>query len=241
MSMEERLLAKASELIDQRVAQIMEAPSAPRVRRLDNFIYVDPDKARQVDPQNTTWNYAGQLQLTDNEVFVVPFVVESYYESDQDGILIAPKIGGRSIFSENRPSLNRLNSGGAVFLEKKWTLSVVPLVYFDPETDPFQIKAEFVDCQIIQQEVGLPFPKDPGEVSWPYLAIEISEVSVTKSQCRSFSLIGAYTKDGNTFPGGSTRNLRVSSFTDISKAVLVASDTNPPFIREVSLPSWLTP
>lgn len=233
MSMTDRLLTKASALIEQRVSQIMDAPSGPRVRRLDDVISVEPSETAS-SGYPLKWAYAGQLQVTENRVFVVPFVVESYAGSyENDGIVVAPKIGGSSIFSENRPYLNRQSGGGSVYLAKRWELSVVPT----PESEqPFAFVAEYQDCEIIQLGVSDPYPRDFGEVEWPYGVTDPEEVSVTTSSCQSFSLIGVYTAEGRVFPGYSARKVRVTNFTDPDTGVLVPSVTEAYFKRETPPP-----
>lgn len=238
MSMEERLLAKASELIDQRVAQIMEAPSAPRVRRLDQYIMIEANPKKAVT-QTLPWAYLGQIQLSDNDVFVVPFVVDSYPGSClNDGVLVEPTINGRSIFSENRPSFNRINDGGAIYLQKSWNL------YVSDSGPSFDIRAEFVSCEIIQQGLLDPYPRQVGVVNWPVDATMGSEVSIPSPNCKSTTLIGTYTKDGQVYPGYSASNVRVVSYTDplaSASPPLVNSSLVAPFTTVRSLLNPITP
>lgn len=208
MSMEERLLAKASELIDQRVAQIMDAPSGPRVKRSGEYITVQPQQGLLGTGTTYEWKYAGQLQVMNDRVFIVPFVTVSYYQSFEDGVFIEPQLQGRSLFSTNRPSLPRRPNGGAVFLEKTWSISK------DGEGENWGFKAAYVSNQIIQQDLDTPYPRSPGEVNWPADATDISEVSVTKSESKCYTLIGVYTKEGKVIPGYFPSPLKVVSFTD---------------------------
>lgn len=233
MSMEERILAKATELIDQRVAEIMDAASSPRIRRLDDYLMIEA-KAREVgDPEQIPWSYAGQLQLSDNRVFVVPFVVETYEDSYwADGVFEEPQINGRSIFSVNRPSLSKKSEGAAVYLQKSWKL------YVSSPENPFSVRARFVSCQIIQQSLLAPYPRDVGEVDWPYDATKGSDVEVTKSECSSSTLLGVYTKDGAIYPGYIFGKDKVTSFTDPladESPHLLPSSVLAPFTRSVRL------
>lgn len=228
--MKERLLEKATELIDQRVAAIMDAPSAPRVRRLDNYIMIE-DSAKGVDTQTMSWAYLGQIQLTDSAVFVAPFVVDSYNLSRNDGIYIEPMLGEQSIFSENRPSFNRIPSGGAVYLEKSWELYVVY------SGSPIVIRSKFVSCRLVHQELYEPYPRAPGVVEWPYNATTGSQVNIRVKNCTSATLVGTYTRDGQVYPGYSSSPTKVVSYTDpLASDFLpfVPSSSVAPFTREAA-------
>lgn len=233
MSMEERILAKATELIDQRVAEIMDATSAPRIVRRDEYLMIEADGQVEGEPQRIPWAYAGQLQLTDNEVFVVPFVIDSYQGSYMnDGVFVEPFLNGRSIFSTNRPSLNRQNNGGAVYLQKSWNL------YVSSSGPIFDVRAEFVSCEIIQQALNAPYPHEVGEVNWPYDATEGSELSIPNPTCKSTTLLGTYTKDGKVYPGYIFGTDKVTSYTDPladGAPHLLTSSVDAPFTRIVSL------
>ncbi len=237
MSMEERILAKASELIDQRVAEIMDATSAPRIVRREEYLSIDADAQEIGDPLEIPWAYAGQIQLSDNEVFVVPFVVESYQGSYlNDGVFIEPLLNGRSVFSTTRPSFNRQNNGGAVYLQKSWNLYVHPIE--PPSESLFQIRAEFESCEIIQQSLTAPYPREVGEVDWPADAVEPEDVHISTSSCKSTTLLGVYTKDGQIYPGFIFGTEKVTSYTDPlanGGPHFVASSTYAPFTRIVSL------
>ena len=218
MSMEERILAKATELIDQRVAEIMDATSAPRVVRLDDYLTIESEQGEgHVD--SFPWPYAGQLQLSDTQVFVVPFVVSGLGFATLSPLPpdpnipptvppVAPTINGRSIFSTNRPSLPRRSAGAAVYLQKSVTLSV--------NTQFRGINSVTNSCEIIQQSLTQSFPRKVGRVTWPYYAqyLDPDAVTVDESECWITTLLGVYTADGQVYPGYIFPAQRVVSYTD---------------------------
>lgn len=218
MSMEERLLEKASDLIDQRVSAIMDAPSAPRVRRLDNYIMIEA-ASKGVNTQTLPWAYRGQLQLTDDAVFVAPFVVESYLSSYSNGVFVVPTIGGESIFSANRPSFSRISSGGAVYLQKSWSL------YVKYTGSPIDIRAQFISCELVHQGLLDPYPREVAVVNWPADATLGSQVSIPSPLCKSTTLVGVYTSDGQVYPGYSASLTKVVSYTD------PLASGSPPFVN----------
>lgn len=208
MSMEERILAKATELIDQRVAEIMDATSAPRIVRLDEYLTIESEQD-EGNVDSFPWPYAGQLQLSDTQVFVVPFVVYGGWpllspDPSSDPPVI-PKIKGTSIFSANRPFLPRLSGGAAVYIQKSSTLYV---------EDTGGIYSTLDSCEIIQQSIKAPFPRETGVVDWPYDADEPSEISIVTEKSKSTTLLGVYTADGQVYPGVIATPQRVSSYTD---------------------------
>lgn len=208
--MKEELLSRASELIEQRTAEIMGKPSGPRVTRQGGSIAIDGGDERRSRIIEDEWNYPGRLQVG-SRVTIVPFCFMTYYQPNygslpvEEWVYEEAKINGTSLYLESRPSLSRRTQGGAVFLEKTWGIYTVEVA------GEIFLRAQYMSANIIQQALTDPYPRSPGEVSQP---ISSGDVSVITAASKSYTLIGVYDANGKAYPGYMPYHNSVSSYTD---------------------------
>lgn len=215
MSLRETILAKASALIDERVAGIMNPVSGVGVSVQGGVISAQAGGvAREGDPDRFSL-YPGQLQVRGNDVFVVPFTHETYSDSYINyGVFEEATLGGISLFNTPRPSFSRLSGGGAVFLAKTFVLTI----------EYGEVVGRYVSADLIQQALTAPYPRSPGEVNYPLP--DWAPVSVGESTSKCYTLIGVYDADGRVYQGYNFDWTPVTSLTDP-----LDEFGNPPYMR----------
>ena len=186
----QELLSRATSLMDQRLASMPPAalPSNISIQgRTASYNAVPVETSSEYDFKL----YTADLQLDGNRVRVVPYGV--YVQSNLD-YFMAPKIGSRSIFQENPPTLGRRSGGAAVYLES--VLEVYDTGDTYPEGGPI-FRARLLECNIVDRSLGAPYPIKKAELSytWP----DEESWSISDSQAKVYKLIGVYNAAGEVF------------------------------------------
>jgi hypothetical protein len=203
--MKEELIRRAQELIEERKAEALSVSGGERISVLGTVISAEDGSAGQEDPREMEWNYMAQIQVQGSRVRVVPFCFEPYSSAYwSDDVYEEAQLDGQSLYSAIRPSLTRRSGGGALYLERTYSLY----------EDSGVIYAELISHDIIQQGLNEPFPSSPGLVRRDLGSGAATEYIVENAVSKSYHFLGAYSGEGRVYSGYHYSLDAVQSMTD---------------------------
>lgn len=214
---QQRLLDFTAEVVARESAKAFAAVQPGNgVEVSGTLVSVDPLKTRRSKDRRTSVLRAGQI-LVGDRVEVVPFVAPTRFPTQQGSSTgwLAPTIGGQSIFGTSRPALQKLSSGGAVYLVGRY--DVTETWEYDTAIGNYIGRSGvLVGAEVTQVSLGQPPPYAPfvSQVTLDTTGTLVNESEYPKTGGVAYAstLLGVYTRDGAAI--ALVRGDRVSSFED---------------------------
>lgn len=184
------LLNRATSLMDERAASIPPTALPGPVSIKGRTLSYDPTGAARVVDESALKIYPGDLQVSDNEVRVVPFGV---LDADLEHFMV-PNIRGTSIFEPRPPTLGRRQRGAAVYIESEFEL--YPREEASTGVDDNPYLARLIACNIVDRALGQPYPIEKAIIS---LTVPSGTWGLEEPVAKAYRLLGVYNAQGRVF------------------------------------------